>query len=67
MIKIYGKENCGKCKSLKAKLENDGIEFEYIEDIKTLMTVASKARIMSAPVVEKDGNFYTMEKFLEVL
>ena len=63
MIKIYGKENCGKCKSLKAKLENDGIEFEYIEDIKTLMTVASKARIMSAPVVEKMEIFILWKNF----
>ena len=55
MIKIYGKENCGKCKSLKAKLENDGIEFEYIEDIKTLMTVASKARIMSCLLYTSDA------------
>lgn len=67
MIKIYGKENCGRCQSLKTRLNNDNIEFEYIEDMKTLMIVASKARVMSAPVVEKDGVFYSMEKFLEVL
>jgi hypothetical protein len=37
------------------------------EDLKTLMMVASKARIMSAPVVEKEDKIYTMEQFLEVL
>lgn len=67
MIKVYGKEGCSKCESLKEILNNKGVEYEYIQDLKTLMMVASKARIMSAPVVEKDGNFYTMEKFLEVL
>ena len=67
MIKVYGKANCGKCQALKTKLSADGIEFEYIEDMKTLMIVASKARIMSAPVIEKEGTFYSMEKFLEVL
>ncbi|MCF2626289.1 glutaredoxin family protein [Fusobacterium perfoetens] len=67
MIKIYGKENCSRCETLKRTLEREGIEFEYTQDLKALMTAASKARIMSAPVVEKDGEFYPMEKFLEVL
>lgn len=67
MIKVSGKEGCSKCESLKKILDNQGIEYEYIEDLKTLMMVASKARIMSAPVVEKDGKHYTMESFLEVI
>ena len=52
MIKVYGKENCSKCLSLKNILTDRNIEFEYIEDMKSLMIVASKARIMSAPVIE---------------
>lgn len=67
MIKVYGKENCSKCEELKSKLNNMGIEYEYIQDLKTLMMVASKARIMSAPVVEYKSSVYSMEKFLEVL
>lgn len=67
MIKVYGKTNCSKCENLKNILNGRGISFEYNDDLKTLMTVASKARIMSAPVVEKDGSYYTMEKFLEVI
>ncbi|MBC2850359.1 MULTISPECIES: glutaredoxin family protein [unclassified Cetobacterium] len=67
MIKVYGKENCSKCDNLKRILEEKGIEFEYIQDLKTLMMVASKARIMSAPVVEYNGKVYSMEAFLEVL
>ena len=67
MLKVYGKENCGNCKNLKNILDEKKVEYEYIEDLKTLMIVASKARIMSAPVVEKDGKFYTMKQYLEVL
>lgn len=67
MIKVYGKENCSKCLSLKNILMGRNIDFEYIEDLKTLMVIASKARIMSAPVVEYNNNIYTMEAFLEVI
>lgn len=67
MIKIFGKENCSKCESLKKILEDKKIEFQYSKDLKELMIVASKARIMSAPVVEYNGKFLTMENFLEVI
>ncbi|MHD0316024.1 glutaredoxin family protein [Fusobacterium sp. THCT1E2] len=67
MIKVFGKEGCSKCESLKKTLDNKGIEYEYIQDLKILMTVASKNRIMSAPVIERDGEYYPMEKFLEVI
>lgn len=67
MIKVYGKENCGKCNSLKNILVEKNVDFEYIEDLKTLMIVASKARIMSAPVIEYNDHVYTMEAFLEVI
>ena len=67
MIKVYGKENCSKCLSLKNILIDRNIEFEYIEDMKILMIVASKARIMSAPVIEYNDNIYTMEAFLKVI
>ena len=67
MIKVYGKENCSKCLSLKNILTDRNIEFEYIEDMKILMIVASKARIMSAPVIEYNDSIYTMEAFLKVI
>jgi conserved domain protein len=67
MIKVYGKENCSKCTSLKGILTDRNIEFEYIEDVKTLMIVASKARIMSAPVIEYNDTVYSMEAFLKVI
>lgn len=67
MIKIFGKDDCSKCEKIKTILDEKNIPYEYVEDLKTLMIVASKARIMSAPVIEKDNKFYTMESFLEVL
>ncbi|WP_294703076.1 glutaredoxin domain-containing protein [uncultured Fusobacterium sp.] len=67
MIKVYGKVNCSKCQLLKNILDEKNVNYEYIDDLKTLMMVASKARIMSAPIVEKDEKIYTMEQFLEVL
>ena len=67
MLKVYGKTNCSKCQTLKNILDEKKVDYEYIEDLKTLMMVASQARIMSPPVVEKDGQCYTMEQFLEVL
>lgn len=63
MIKIYGKTNCGRCQSLKNILDEKKVAYEYIEDLKTLMMVASKARIMSAPVVEKRIKFILWNNF----
>lgn len=67
MIKVYGKEDCSRCVSLKNILSDKKLNFEYFEDMKTLMIIASKARIMSAPIVEFEGKIYSMEKFLEVI
>lgn len=67
MIRVYGKEDCAKCKTLKSILEGKQIPFEYIEDRKQLMMVASKARIMSAPVIEYQEKAYSMDDFLKVI
>jgi len=65
MIKVYGKENCPRCVELKLILEDKGLEFEYLQDMKQLRMAASKARVMMAPVVEYNGEFLGMENFLE--
>ena len=65
MIKIYGKENCRQCDELKGTLEVKGLEFEYIEDIRELRIVASKAKIMSAPIIEYNNKYFSMNEFLE--
>ena len=67
MIRVYSKEDCAKCKNLKSILEGKGLDFEYIEDKKQLMIVASKARSMSAPVIEYQEKVYSMDDFLKVI
>lgn len=67
MIQIYGKENCSNCKILKNILDDRNIPYNYIEDIKTLMIIGSKEKIMSAPIISYNSNFYSMTKFLEVI
>lgn len=67
MIRVYAKEDCSKCKTLKGILEGKRMGFEYIEDRKQLMMIASKARIMSAPVVEYQERAYSMDDFLKVI
>jgi len=57
-ITIYGLEHCSQCKMLKRKLEEKNIEFFYIEDEETIMKIAEKTGIMSAPIVEIDGKVY---------
>ena len=63
MIKIFGKDNCVKCEEIKVILENKNITFEYYNDLKTLMVIGSKARIMSAPIIEYNEKYYSMEDF----
>ena len=67
MIKIFGKDNCVKCEEIKVILENKNITFEYYNDLKALMVIGSKARIMSAPIIEYNEKFYSMENFLKEL
>ncbi len=65
MIKVYGKEKCPRCSELKIILQDKGLDFEYLQDMKALRIAASKARVMMAPVVEYNGKFLDMESFLE--
>ena len=67
MIKVFGKEDCSKCETLKKILDDKGLEYEYTQYLKTLMIVACKARIMRAPGVEKDGKYYSMDSFCVAL
>ena len=66
-LKVYGKQNCGNCISLKNILDNNKIEYEYSDDQKELMKIGSATRIMSAPIVEYDGKYYTMQEIIKIL
>lgn len=50
-IILYKTPTCGKCKVLKKKLEDKGIEFTESEDIKKLLSMG----IASAPVLSVNG------------
>lgn len=66
-LKVYGKQNCGNCISLKNILDNNKIEYEYSDDQKELMKIGSATRIMSAPIVEYNGKYYTMQEIIKIL
>jgi glutaredoxin len=71
VLKIYGKEGCSKCIEIKKKLEKENIEFEYIQDEKTMVTLArelmSKGQLVEqiAPIIIKDGKQIKHENLLE--
>ena len=66
-LKVYGKQNCGNCISLKNILDTNKIEYEYSDDQKELMKIGSATRIMSAPIVEYNGKYYTMQEIIKIL
>lgn len=47
MIKVIGKENCGRCKMVKTILKNKGKEFQYV-DFETLSSEEQKQYIKTA-------------------
>lgn len=66
-ITIYGKEDCSKCKALIEKLKELNKPFAYNDDISTLRRIGSQTRIMSAPIINDNGKWYSYEKYLEIL
>ena len=62
MITLYSKKACGKCVQVKNILESKKIE--YIEkslddpDI-TAELIMNNVMLYEAPIVEKDGKYYT--------
>lgn len=61
-IIVYGTKTCSQCKMLKRKLEEKNIEFFYIEDEDTIMKLAGKTGIMTAPIVEIDGLCFDLKE-----
>ena len=66
-IKVYGKENCLRCERIKYYLNERHLPYEYIQDKKELMIIASKSRIMSAPVIVMEEKAYSFEDFVKVV
>ena len=63
MVTIYTVPGCPKCKLLKRKATDLGIEYEESQDADKVI----KAGFRSAPVLEKDGKFYSFKDAIELL
>ena len=61
MITVYTKDGCPKCRALKLKMTQKGIEYTESQDI----TKLQDSGIMSLPVVEVDGELLTFEKAIK--
>lgn len=65
VYRVYSTKSCPKCEQLKAALSNAGIAFDNI-DMSTPEAL-TELRIngvftLSAPVLQADGDFYTVEQ-----
>jgi glutaredoxin len=62
MIKLFSKDNCEKCDEIKKFMKDRNIEFQELplsseENLSYL--VCNDVSISEAPVIEKEGVFYT--------
>ncbi len=64
MIKLYVTEGCGKCKILKKKLDDKGIEYEIEDNIDTVMAKAKEIGVSTVPIIYKDDK---LTKFTEMM
>ena len=63
MITIYSKEGCPRCRVLKMKLEQKGLEYTDCKDVEKMTEMGLK----SLPVMEMDGTLYTFEKAVKLI
>lgn len=57
MITIFSKEGCPKCRVLKMKLEQKGIQYEDSHDVEKLQELGFK----SLPILDVDGSMMKFE------
>lgn len=67
IITVYGKDNCDKCQSLITKLKELNKPFAYNNDINVLRIIGSCTKIMSAPIINDNGNWYSYEDYIKGL
>lgn len=56
-VKLYSTD-CPKCKVLKKKLNDEGIDFEECTDVEEMQSLG----IMSVPVLEIDGEMFSFSE-----
>ena len=61
MITVYTQPNCGKCKVLKAKLQQKGIAYEESQDVDKMQSLG----IMSLPAMQVDDQLFTFEEAIK--
>ena len=61
MITVYTQPNCGKCKVLKAKLQQKGIAYEESQDVDKMQSLG----IMSLPAMQVDDQLLTFEEAIK--
>lgn len=57
-IIVYGTPTCSQCKMFKEKLKENDIDFNSSDDLETLLDLSEKTRIMSAPIVKIEDEFF---------
>lgn len=67
VITVYGKDNCSKCQSLIERLKELNKPFAYNNDISILRRIGSQTRIMSAPIINDNGKWYSYENYIKEL
>lgn len=72
MLKIIGSEGCGRCLTVLNLLKNKGVDFDYVvlsalqeEEVANLMQEARGKKMMSLPLIKKDGELITLEEALK--
>lgn len=56
-VVMYGATTCSKCHVLRAKMDQAGITYEYIDDISTIKSSVPKGW-MTVPILNVDGKWY---------
>ena len=61
MITVYTQPNCGKCKVLKAKLQQKGIAYDESQDVEKMQSLG----ITSTPAMQVDDRLLTFEEAIQ--
>lgn len=61
MITVYTQPNCGKCKVLKAKLQQKGIAYDESQDVEKMQSLG----IASTPAMQVDDRLLTFEEAIK--
>ena len=63
MVTVYTSPTCGRCKVLKMKLAQAGIEFEECQDVERMQAMG----VESLPMLAMDNRLLTFEEAVKYL